>query len=93
MPSENTKILQFNQYQKSDEAPFIIYADLEFLIEKIDGSKNSPENSLTTKLSEHIPLGFSMSTISSFRSIEISTIFTGKDCMKNFCEFLREHAM
>ena len=69
MPSENTKILQFNQYQKSDEAPFIIYADLEFLIEKIDGSKNSPENSLTTKLSEHIPLGFSLSTISSFRSI------------------------
>ena len=25
----NTKILEFNQYQKSDKAPFIIYADLE----------------------------------------------------------------
>ena len=39
MPSENTKILEFNQYQKSDKAPFIIYADLEFLIEKIDECK------------------------------------------------------
>ena len=29
MPSEDTKILEFNQYQKSDKAPFIIYADLE----------------------------------------------------------------
>ena len=28
MPSEDTKILDFNQYQKSDKAPFVIYADL-----------------------------------------------------------------
>ena len=32
--------------------------------------KNNPENSSTTIVSEHIPSGFSMSTISSFRSIE-----------------------
>ena len=29
MPSEDNKILVFNQYLKSDKAPFIIYADLE----------------------------------------------------------------
>ena len=29
IPSEFTKILEFNQYQKSDKVPFIIYADLE----------------------------------------------------------------
>ena len=29
VPSEHTKILEFNQIQKSDEAPFLIYADLE----------------------------------------------------------------
>ena len=40
MPSEDTKILEFNQYKKSDKAPFIIYADLECIIEKIDGCKN-----------------------------------------------------
>ena len=44
MPSEDTKILEFNQYQKSDKAPFIIYADLECLIEKTDGSKITPKN-------------------------------------------------
>ena len=27
--NEDTKRLEFNQYQKSDEAPFIIYADLQ----------------------------------------------------------------
>ena len=63
MPSEDTNISEFNQYQKSDKAPVIIYADLECLIEKIDRCKNNPENSFTTKVSEHIPSGFSMSTI------------------------------
>ena len=40
--SEDTKM--FNQYQKSDKAPFITYADLECLVEKINGCKNYPEN-------------------------------------------------
>ena len=31
MPSEDTKILGFSQYQKSDKVPFIIFADLEIL--------------------------------------------------------------
>ena len=35
MTSEDTEILEFNRYQKSDKAPFIIYADLACLIEKI----------------------------------------------------------
>ena len=39
-------------------------ADLECLIEKIDGCKINPENSSLTKVSEHIPLDFSMSTMS-----------------------------
>ena len=70
MPCEDTEILEFNQYQKSDKAPFIIYADLECIIEKTDGCKNNAENSSATKVSEYIPSGFSMSTMSSFRSIE-----------------------
>ena len=44
MVSEHTKILEFNQCQKSDKAQFIIHADLECIIEKTDGCKNSPEN-------------------------------------------------
>ena len=94
MPSEETKILELNQYQKSDKASFIIYADLECIIEKIDGCKNYPENSSTTKVSEHIPPGFSMSTISAFRSIQNKhDVYRGKDCMKKFFESLRPHAM
>ena len=49
IPSESPKILEFNQYQKSEKAPSIIFTDLECLIEKIDGCKNNPENSLQQK--------------------------------------------
>ena len=63
MPFEDTKILEFNQYQKSDKAPLITYVDLERLIDKIDRCKNNPENSSTAKVSEHIPSRFSISTM------------------------------
>ena len=94
MSFEDTKILELSQYQKSDKAPFIIYAYLECITEKIDGCKINIENSSTTKVSEHIPSGFLMSTISSFRSIKNNhDVYRGKDCMKKFCESLREHAI
>ena len=35
-----------------------------------------------------------MYTINSFRSIENKhDVYIGKDCIKKFCEFLREHAV
>ena len=91
MPSEDTKMLEFSQNKKSDNEPFIIYADLECLKEKIDGCKNNPENSSTTKVSEHIPLSFLMPTTSSFKNIEnIHDVYKGKNCTKNLCEYLRD---
>ena len=56
--------------------------------------ENNPESSSATKVSEPILSGFSMSAISSFRSIENKhDVYRGKDCMKKFCESIREHAM
>ena len=94
MPSKDTKILEFNQNQKSDKSPFVIYADLECLIGKIDRCKNNPKKSFKTKASEHIPSRLSMSTKSSYRSIgNKHDVYRIKDCMKRFCESLREHVM
>ena len=52
--------------------PFVIYADLACLIEKIDRCKNNPANSFTTNVGKHISSGFSMSTISSFKKVKIA---------------------
>ena len=60
----------------------------------IDGCKKNHENSSTAKVNEHISSGFSMSTISSFKSIEnMRDVWRGKDCMKKLCASLRQHAM
>ena len=68
MPSENNNILEFNHYMKSDEMPYIIYADIESLIKKNRwiGNNNNPDNSLATKIGEHITCRYSMSTIWAF---------------------------
>ena len=70
MLSEDTKLLEFNQYQKFGKAPFIIPVELECLIEKIDKRKNNPENSSTTKIGDYFPSDFSMSTRPSFKSLK-----------------------
>ena len=94
IPSEDTKILEFNQNQKSGKTPFIFYANLECLIGKIYRCKNNLESVSTTKLIEHVPSGFSMSTILSLKRIENNhNVYRVKDCMKKFCESLREYAM
>ena len=52
------------------------------------------ENSSTIKVSEHIVSGFSKSTTSSFRSRENKhDVYRGKNCMKKFCEYSREHSL
>ena len=44
MSSKYIKKLEFNQYQKSVKTPFIYYADLECITEKINGCKSNPES-------------------------------------------------
>ena len=94
MPFKDTIIIEFNQYQKYDKVPFITYTNFECIIERIDRCQNNPENSSTTKVSEQIPPGFPMSTISPFSNIKNKhDVYRGKDCMKKFYESLREHAL
>ena len=86
IPSEDTKVLEFSQFQKSYKALFTIHADLECMIEKID----YPLNLSAIKVSKHIRSGFSMSAIFSFRSIENKhDIYRGKYRMKKFRKFLK----
>ena len=73
---------------------FPIYADIECLIIKISGIKNNPKKLSATKLSEHIPCGNSMSIICEFHDIKNKhDVYRGQDCMKKFCETLKEHVV
>ena len=43
MPNEDNKIIKYNQGEKSIRSPFIIYTDLECLLEKISACYNNLE--------------------------------------------------
>ena len=49
MPNEDNKMLKYNYGEKSPKAPFIIYADLECLLEKMHSCQNNFEKSYTEK--------------------------------------------
>ena len=70
MPSEKDNMFELNEYMKSDKIPYIIYADIESLIKKVDGCANNLENSSTIKIVEHIPYIYLRLTIWAFDDIE-----------------------
>ena len=56
--------------------------------------KNYPQKKYLNIVVEHIPCGYSMSTIWTFDGIENNyDVNRGKYCMKKFCKCLTEHAM
>ena len=85
MPNEDNKILKYNHGEKSTKDTFIIYADLEWLLEKMSTCHNNPEKSSTAKINEHTPCGYPIFTHCSFDDtkktnyifIEVKTIWKG----------------
>ena len=53
MPNKDNNKIKYNQGEKSIKLPFIIYADLECLLEKINTCYNNPEESSTTTITLH----------------------------------------
>ena len=62
MSKEDNKILIYNHGEKSMKVVFIIYADLESLLEKMNTCNNNPKKSSTTKINKHTPSGYSLFT-------------------------------
>ena len=52
-PKEDNEILKYNHRENSMKVPFIIYPDLESLLEKMSTCHNNPEKSSTTKINIH----------------------------------------
>ena len=93
MPNEDNKIIKYNQGEKSMKLPFVIYADLEGLLEKMSTCYNNPKESSTTEINKHVPSGYLLFTHCSFDKTKNKLdYYRGKDCVKMFCKDLREHA-
>ena len=79
--------------KKSLKNAFIIYVDLECLLLKMSTcNNNNPNKPYATAKVLHKPSGYSLLTSCSFdKSENKQTYYRGKDCMKRFCDDLKEH--
>ena len=85
MPEEYNKILKYNEGKKSMRVPFIIYADLECLLEKMNTCHIHPEKSSTTIINKHTPSSYSLFTHCSFDTTKNKLdYYRGKNCKKTF---------
>ena len=92
MPDDD-KILEYVPRKKSLKVPFIIYADLKCLLKTISMCQNNPEKSYTEKKAVHKSSGYFLITCCSFdKSGNERKYYRGKDCMKMFCNDLKEQA-
>ena len=93
MPTKDNNTIKYNHGEKSKKLPLVIYADLECLFETLSTCINSPNESSTTKINKHTPLGYLIFTHCSFdESKNKLNYYRGDDCMKKFCKDLRIHA-
>ena len=71
---------------------FVIYADLECLLEKMSTCINDPNESSTAEINKHTPSGYSIFTHCSFDESKNKLNYYRKDdCVKKFSKDLREH--
>ena len=93
MPTKDNNTIKYNHGEKSIKLPFVVYTDLECLLEKMSTCYNNPEESSTTKINKHTPSGYSIFTHCSFdKSKSKLNYYRGEDCMTKFCKDLRENA-
>ena len=94
MPNDNNKILKYKHGEKSMRTPFVTYADLECLLEKMHSCQNNPEKYYIEKRIKHTHSGYPLFTNCSFDETKNKLdCYKGKDCMERFCKDLRQHAM
>ena len=93
MPEKDNKILNYNHGEKSMKVPFIIYVDLEPLLEKMNTCHNNLEKSSTTKINKHKPSAYLLFTHCLFDTTKNKLdYYRRKNCMKKPCLDLRKHA-
>ena len=92
MPDAENNILKSKLGKKSLKHAFIIYADLECLLLKMNTCNNNPNKSYATAKALHKPSGYCLLTSCSFdKSKNKQTYYRGKDCMKRFCDDLNNY--
>ena len=82
-------ILEFTNFRKQLRLPFVIYADMETVVEKIDTCMPNPEKSSTTHESHFEPCGYAYKVVCcNEKYTKPPVVYRGKNAVKHLLENL-----
>ena len=87
MPEEGKNTLYFQNNHKQTKTPFVIYADFEALVRKIQGCERGPDSmqkSYTEKTERHEACGYSYIVVRSDGEVFGSNLYKGKNAVGVF---------
>ena len=91
MPEEGENILAFQNYKKQMKVPYVIYADFEALVKKIQGCERNPDKkSYTEKTEWHEACGYSYIVVKSDGEVTGSKVYRGENAVKSFLESIMQ---
>ena len=91
MPNEGEKV-QFKNYHKQLEVPFIIYADFEAIVEKIHSAKQSEEKSYTDAYQKHKDCSYAYKVVCCYdnKYTKPLQLYRGENAVYKFLEKMLE---
>ena len=93
MPEENS-FVRFHSGQYQFEDPLLIYADFETILHSSkEETELYSEASYMKRINCHVPSGFCTYSTCAYREVkDLLKLYWGRDCMKVFCDHLKEEA-
>lgn len=80
--------VKFKSFSKTIKHPFVMYADFESTLKKIQHCKPNPEESYTMNIQRHIPNSFCVKTVSEIDEYSKIKTYCGKNTAKRFVEYI-----
>ena len=93
MPKLYDNILEFKNYNISLKVPFVVYADFECMLKKIDKCQPSDDVSYAKPFQKHVPTNFSYYVKYTNGNIQPPVTYSGADTDKVFYHQLKEDVL
>ena len=88
MPTKDNSILKFNNYHKQQPTPFVIYADIEALLQKVERGQPDSNESYTERFQWHVDCGSAYKVVCCYddKYSKDICIYRGENAVYKFLE-------
>ena len=92
MPTKDNSILKFNNYHKQQPTPFVIYADIEALLQKVERGQPDSNESYTERFQRHVDCGSAYKVVCCYddKYSKDICIYRGENAVYKFLEQMLE---